>query len=76
MEFEHQPSRPAWTCQTCSEPWPCAGAQQRMLMLYRGQYGDLGRHLGARYVAMRDDLDGDSAELLMRVFGWLLRSKR
>lgn len=76
MEFEHQPSRPAWTCQTCPDPWPCAGAQQRMLDLYRNLRSELGRHLGARYVAMWDDLGGDPEVLLMRVFGWLPPKRR
>lgn len=49
-------------------------SKTRMLDLYRGHRSELGRHLGAIYMDMLDDLPGVPPAILHgRLFAWLPR---
>ena len=71
---EHQPTRPAWDCDTCpgNKPWPCDPAREWL----RRRYAD-GResHLAVEmqrlmYEAIRDRPTLKSDELHERFISW------
>lgn len=73
----HSPRRPVWTCDGCSQDWPCPTARKELLAAYDGAMVSLALVLSARLVDAAYDLPAVPAGVLhARMVGWLRQVRR
>lgn len=66
----HLANRPAWTCQVCEEPYPCATRRVQLLGEFGGASVQLSVFMSIDYMDAMDELPDVPAEELHRRFFW------
>jgi hypothetical protein len=70
---EHSVSRPAWTCDTCQQDWPCEPAQKTVADLHVDDHESLVEQMSRLMIWAADDLGlADPAKLYKRFLRWTL----
>lgn len=70
---EHLPMRPAWDCDKCGQPWPCANAKSNLLREYLDDSVALLIYLALRHWDAFDDYVSSGEiprNLHERFLGW------
>lgn len=67
----HPPSRPAWCCERCDQPWPCHAARVELAERFGSDRTGLARHLGGLlWQAARELPTATPGELFERFVRW------
>jgi hypothetical protein len=66
----HLPERPAWTCQVCQEPYPCATRRVQLLGEFGGASVQLTVFMNIDFRYAAAELPGVPADDLHRRFFW------
>lgn len=68
----HDPTRPGWTCEGCSAPWPCHTRQHQLAAEFDGKLAQLAAYMGQCLAQACADRPFDRAgDLHTRFLGWI-----
>ncbi|GLH94964.1 flavin reductase [Phytohabitans aurantiacus] len=68
---EHTPVRPAWTCATCGQDWPCASARDQLCEEYGEQRVNLAVYMATQLGHAAGELTtATTTQLYERFIAW------